>query len=178
MVQVRSSCKQGHDVLKEQYLLVDRKLEELKTALTNLRFESKVHRGKNVGTAARSAAFLNDQWLRCLEFEEDVLFPFVEARVPKLNVLLSHLQIDHIEQRKNVLQLVQKLDHLKTSEADDLVQDIESCFASGMYVICFIRNHIFIKNNLFYKTVTRNLKDSDEKEFHQLLSKTKTFFLN
>lgn len=178
MTRVKTNPKSGINSLKLSYSVVNSKLDELKNALTNLRFEGKQCLGKNIGSAVRSVSFLNDKWLNYLEAEEEDLFPYILTHVPKFDPMLSHFNKDHQEQRKTILQLCRVLEGIKNIETDNMGRTIETCVSVGNYVVCFIKNHMFIKSEIFYRTVFKSLKADEIKQLDQKIQKTSEFFLN
>ena len=74
--------------LGEDHTGMERQIDGLQEALIHLRFEGKASLGRNVKQAQKMFSLFNQELLRHMSAEEEVLFPFLEKYIPKFRSLV------------------------------------------------------------------------------------------
>lgn len=141
------------------------KLEELSDSINNLKYEGKLFFGKNTRAIETTMLFLKKKLMWHIKLDEEVIFPFIQMHIPKLDPMLGFLRAERNEFRLT-------LEHLETlskqlgDEKDGLKQQriIDQIKEKGIYAICLIRNHIQSEIESVYKPIDRQLHLDEKKE--------------
>ena len=149
--------KEYHDVLG--------RLDELYEATKNLQFEGKVSSGKNIKVIERVIDYLKKKLFLHIALDEKIIFPFLEAHIPKLTVVLSLLRAERNEFKANLEDFESLFSKLKEEKNDQqyykLVRDLRE---KGIYLVCLMRNHIQVENESIYKIIDQELHNDEKKE--------------
>ena len=143
---------------------IEKEVELLEKALFSLRYEGKNAWGRNLGQIHRAVEFFNEKLVKHMAMEEEVLFPFLERSVPKLESLISILRSEHEELRQhlNVLQsLFQKFSKRKRDAY--ALKSIEMLKEAGIYWIYLLKAHVHNENTSVYQAVSKELRDSERR---------------
>jgi len=157
---------------KETYSPLLQQGQKLEAVLTHLRFEGKPMRGKNLKEACRVVDFFTAALPRQFEFEEQVLYPFLDAHIPKLNPITSILKAEH-ENFRNTLGRF-KYDLWACGENDDPIRlegTIQKVRESGIYLIYLLHDRMRANQQALYETMERELHSDEKKEIIQRFQK-------
>ena len=144
------------DVLQETNRLYD--------ALTKLRYEGRPSLGRNLKGARKALEFFNQDLSQHVKLEEEILFPFLETHVPKLESVIHLLQAEHRDFKKNLenfeFLLRQFVKRKCKPNCGDVIEKIREI---GIYLVYLLRSHAQAESESVYKVIDRELR-SDERE--------------
>ena len=145
------------------------KADELHEALSNLTYEGKPSFGKNIMKIEESIEFFREKLFPHMDFDETVIFPFIERHIPKYEQTIRFLIAEHRELRDNFESFESLCTKLKERKSDiNRRKIIDKLRDKGIYLFCVIRNHLQGENESIYKAAQAQLRESEKKE---LLSK-------
>lgn len=142
------------------------KMDELYEGLRDLQFEGKLHVRKNLNVIRRLVVFFDTDLRMHIEEDENVVFPFLEAKVPKLFPMLSFLRADHAEFYDTLNKLEYILGRLAPSmmTSRELNDQLLRIREKGTYLICQMRNHMQTETEGAYRAIERYLTAAERKE--------------
>lgn len=139
------------------------KIDRLKEAMINLRFEGKVSYGKNIKCVEDLLTVLNARFLKRLKLVEDILYPFIENHIPKLDPILRILRAENKEFKVNLEVMVFLLDQIK-GEKIELTQAklIEQLKDKVTYLMYLLHNHFEVEVESVYKVIKDDLHENEK----------------
>lgn len=129
--------------------------------LIHLRFEGKVHRGKNISAANQAISGLVQMLRRHRNFQEEIIFPYLLIHIPKHESVIQFLRSDHQtirQSKKKLCLLLSKLSETTTYAHDSKIQEL------GIYLIYLIRHHIELERTSIHKAIENELNADEKKE--------------
>lgn len=145
------------------------KLIEFKDALTLLRYEGKASFGKNVKKTAEILSYLKQHALHSFACEEEVVFPFLEAHVPRLVPVTELFRSEHENVRQTLRSLGFSLWVFSTRHTEQdqnkLTQEI---WDNGHYLIHLLQDRMRLKRESLFGVMQSELK---KEEFDDLKSR-------
>ncbi len=145
---------------KEEQGILDQ-IENLERVLVHLRYEGKVHRGKNIKHAQKTMEELYQRFKRHYHFQEEVIFPYLLVHIPKHESVIQFLRSDHETIRKSKEQLYRLFQKLSEKKPDGLESKI---LELGTYLIYLVRHHIELERSSVHKAVEHELKSEEQKD--------------
>src|SRR3989344_521546 len=140
----------------------------LEEALIGLRYEGKALRGKNLKKVHDVLEFLDVKLAPFVILEEEIIFPFIEAHIPRMNSLVCLLKAQHKELKENLERfksLFGKLDHENFDAENGKV--LEKLRGQGTYLVHLIRHDIQVKSQSIYKIAGRELREDEKEELEE-----------
>ena len=138
-------------------------VDDLKRALTRLRFEGRQHFKKNFLKVSSILRILKERLLSHVEEEEESLFPFLLRRLPKLEPVMHLFLSEHREFKEYIKRMAALLRKLRVKKSNIargiLVYDIHS---QGTYLFCLVTSHIKMESRKLYDVLENEL-NTDEK---------------
>ncbi len=131
--------------------------ESLHKALTRLRYEGKVSIGKNIKTASRVTKVLDQRARSHSNFQERILFPFLETHIPRYETRIHFLRSDHHEIKKYSQKLRNLLRSLSKKFGKDHHIDSGAIQETGVYLIGLLRHHIQLEEEGIHKALKKDL---------------------
>ena len=168
------TMKSGYLVnfFSEGHVEILRQTDRLSRVLTHLRYEGRPYLGRNIKEAKEVLEFFEHPFVKHLELEEEVIYPFLETHVPKFAAVISLLRSEHVDIRN-------KLQHMKSlfrkistgrqsSTRGNWIDEIE---ATGTYFIYLLRNHMQTESESVYKAIVRELGNDEIKRLERIIKK-------
>ena len=153
------------EFFEAEYKEVLNKLDQLSEATKNLRFEGKLSYGKNIKEVEEVIKFLEKKLYQHIALDEKIIFPFVEAHIPKLEPILRFLRAERNEFKINLEVFESLFKKLKGGKMEPQQHKIvEELREKGIYLVCLMRNHIQTENESVYKTIDQQLREDEKKE--------------
>lgn len=139
-----------------------RRLDRFYEVLRNLRYEGKQNFKKNVDELRVMLGLFQKQMLahRCLE--EKILFPYLGARIPRLEPLIGLLISEHKEFNITLKELKVSLTNLRIN-GQDSSRAADRIGKKGIYFICLSRNHLQAERQGLYKAADRQLRPGQKR---------------
>lgn len=152
-------------LFKKEHQEVLQKLDDLNDSISNLQYEGKMFFGKNTKAIEKSIQFLKKKLFEHIELDEEVIFPYVQIHIPKLDPMMCFLRAERNEFKLSIKNF-EFLSKQLREEKNDLRQQriIDQIKEKGIYAICLMRNHIQIEIESVYKPVDRELHWDEKKE--------------
>ena len=151
-----------------RYFFDDGSQEILQTAdrfgrsLTNLQYEGKMSFGKNWKEACQSLRSLDDRFTSHRVLEEEIIFPFLQTHVPKLESMILLFKSENQDIKKNLEHLTLLLqDRVGDQNDTEKLKRFEKIHKIGTYFAYLIRHHFQTKNNNFYKNALDSLSPDE-----------------
>lgn len=159
---------------EEEQILAE--AENLQNALTHLRYEGKVSRGKNIKAAKAAVNTLGRYVERHRVFHERIIFPFLTVHVPKHEALIHFLCMDHADMRSTWRKLSGALILLSkrkdTEAAAGRIRDL------GIYLVSLLRHHIGLEKKSIMSALKNELRGRERTkikvEVHKWLGRSGT----
>jgi hemerythrin-like domain-containing protein len=159
-------------IVRESHEGVVDRIARLNRALESLRFEGKAMFGKNARTLKRYFREFTAELSRDMELEERLLFPYLEAHVPKLKLMLHILEEEHESLRSSLGSfetLLRELMRRREGRGGPAVA--ERLRRKGVYLNYFLHNHIGAENDSVYRIMMNELAPREKAEllrrFHE-----------
>lgn len=141
------------------------KCDELKNVLTKLRYEGRASFGKNLKEIRHAMAFFDNELFHHFQLEENIIFPFLMAHVPKLEPVIHLLESEHIDFRDNFETLVLLLETVKNETSDiQRSQCVHKIAQIGTYLTYLLSTHARNENKSVYQIMVHELKPAEKKE--------------
>ncbi len=150
------------------------KVDQLNDTLTNLRYEGKVHIGRNMNDIEKVLSFFNEDLLPHVKLDE-MVFTFVGTHVPKLESVIRLLQAEHKEMVVNIevfSYLFRELENEKNESKR--MEAVEKLRDKGTYLIYLMRNHIQAESEGVYKVIDRELRPEEKKTLFKMMREFKS----
>lgn len=172
MVRKSDLAKDIVELLEKDHAATLQKTGRLQDVLTNLRYEGKLSFGKNVMEARELLKFFNREMVDHLTLEEQVLFPFLQTHIPKLEPAIHFFQAEHEDFKKNLVGFKLLLREI-LKEKDDIPRGktIEKIRETGTYLVYLLRNHIQAESESVYKVLVRELRADEKKDLERQIEK-------
>lgn len=159
------------EFLETDHTEILEKIDQLKGAMVNLRFEGKVSYGKNLKVVEELLTILDSKFLKRLQLMEGILYPFIESHIPKLDPVLRLLKAENKELKVNLEVMIFLLDQIKAEKIDmNQAKFIEQLKDKVTYLMYLLHNHFEVEAASVYKVIKEDLHE-DEKDL--LLKKMK-----
>ena len=142
-----------------------KRLESFQKNVTHLRYEGKASFGKNLKRVCEMLEFFNDELIQHLKHEEEIIFPFLETHVPKLEPIIHLLQAEHEDFRRSLgsfedcfEELLNQKNGAHRGKVTERLQEL------GTYLIYLLRNHIQAEEESVHRVIDRELSAREKKE--------------
>ena len=100
---MKTNGKLGKNIItssNEQDAEMFRKIERFLQVLTNLRYEGKFCRGRNIAEANQALRFFTRDLNHSTTYQNRVIYPFLETHIPKLRTSFSILRSEQQELKR------------------------------------------------------------------------------
>ena len=145
---------------------------KLEKILRNLRYEGKASLGKNVREAGEAQRFFNDELTQHVQFEEEVVFPFLKTHVPRLEPMIWLLQAEHQDFRINLEFFKHRLEELMDGRKEkERTRILEKLQEAGFYLIYLLRTHMRAESQYLHQVVEKELKREEKQELIRKISR-------
>ncbi|MBI4431841.1 MAG: hemerythrin domain-containing protein [Candidatus Omnitrophica bacterium] len=153
-----------HEQLKEQ-------TDRLNTVLINLRYEGKTNLGKNLKEVWGILFFFEKEVCLHVEAEEKLLFPFLQAHVPRLEPLINLFHSEHEDFKRNLKRFRLAMEELCGENGDHhRAKRIDNVREIGTYLIYLLRQHMAAEEESIYKAVLHELHQGEREELEKLIA--------
>ncbi len=171
MLEKKAETTTGMLRMEEIQSQVLNKLEELASVLTNLRYEGRFMFGKNLRAAQESSNFLRRVVLPYMDAEDKIIFPFLEAHIPRFSPLIRLMRSQHLEFKSNLERFNDAVCALvKEGYPLDSNKTLEAACQTGTYLIYFLRHHIQTEKEGIYRVCAAELRSDEKKELEKQIS--------
>ncbi len=138
------------------------KLCQFEEVLGKLRYEGKVHFGKNMAEISSLIAYFKRELCAHMRDEEKTLFPYLQVHIPKLDPMINLLLSEHEDLRNSLVFLKTALKKRKKHflAKRGLIDKI--CY-QGTYLVCLLRNHMRVESRGLYKAADKELRTSEKR---------------
>lgn len=152
-------------LLETSHSKATRQTNRLYDLAINLRYEGKLSLGKNLKEIGRIVEFFQRELKGHVRLEEDVIFPFLETHVPKLESVVRLLHSEHEDFQAHVENIELQLQAF-SKEKNDIQRSkiIEKMRESGIYLVYLLRNHIQEERHSIYKAIDEELRREEKKD--------------
>lgn len=174
MVQRQTVSRNLVELLEENHSHIFHETDRFRDILTSLRYEGRPSLGRNLKNIREVLKFFNQELVPHVRLEEEVLFPFLEVHIPKLESVIHLLQAEHEDFRRSLRNFEFLLNELEKETADQDLNHghtIEKVRELGTYLIYLIRSHLQAEDESVYKIVNQELRSSEKKELEQRIKK-------
>lgn len=173
-MQTKKSREEGLAALLERDdNLVIQKTKGLQNALIHLRFEGKASLGKNLRKISDILRFFNRDVDKHMREEEKALFPYLQNHLPKLGSLISLLQSEHREVRRNMkcfhFLLGQLIRNRKSLHLNGEI--IENLKETGSYLTCLLQGHLMEESEILYRAADHGLHPIEKENLVRKIKK-------
>lgn len=159
--------------LERSHTGIIQKIGQLNEVLTNLRYEGKPTFGKNLRNAKAIFDSFTNELTKDMEFEEKVLFPYLETHVPKLKFMIHILEEEHGDLKGNLETLCKLFRELiKEGYDGGQIDIIEKMRKKGGYLNYFLHNHTWAEGESVYKVMDVELNKDEKLELRKRLRHT------
>lgn len=166
LTKTRTSRKLG-ELLEDSAETLE-KIERLQEILINLRYEGRHQLGKNLKQAEEVLDFFNGELMEHVDFEEEVIFPFIKSHIPKLEPLILLLSSEHEEFKKNLRSFEFWLNELAKGKANlDHGRLTEKVRQTGNYLTYLLQNHLQEESEVLYRIADQELRSDEKRELER-----------
>ncbi len=163
MIAMNTKVQLWFDSLEQKKDIALVKADNFYQALSNLQYEGKVSLGRNLKEIEQSMKFFKSELSEHIKLDEEVLFPFLMTRVPKLDPMLRFLSAEHNELKSKFKIFLNLFNHVRSSVDPSLMQnDLFRLRDEGTYLFCLLRNHFQSENAGVYQVMDRELKQNEK----------------
>lgn len=151
--------------LERNHKGVIQKIAQLNRVLTDLRYEGKSSYGKNLKRAEILLGSLNEDLSWDMEFEEEMLFPYLETRVPRLEFMIHVLHEEHEVLKRRLDGLDSLLRALFNKEdGAGRIKIVEKMRKKGNYLNYFLHQHTWAEEESVYRVMDAELSRQEKDE--------------
>ena len=150
---------------EEEKLL--RQTDRLEEAMNHLRYEGKVFRGKNLKAANLIVEGIEARLKRHQTLQEKIVFPFLQAHIPKRETMIRFLFSDHKDIEKSNERLRLSLRKLSKNQSSEDVKAQQL----GTYLICLLRHHVELEKESIHKVIKTELRKDEKREVENKIAK-------
>lgn len=144
------------------------KINELQEILVNLRYEGRHQLGKNLRQVEGVLDFFNGELMEHVEFEEEVIFPFIKRHIPKLEPLILLLSSEHEEFKRNLRSFHFWLKEFSRERGPlNHGKLIEKVREAGNYLICLLQIHLEEESEILYRVADQELRSNEKRELQK-----------
>ncbi|MBI4971035.1 MAG: hemerythrin domain-containing protein [Candidatus Omnitrophica bacterium] len=146
--------------------------DQFRDLLINLRYEGKLSLGKNLKQAEDVLKFFSQEHAGHMQFEEEILFPYLKSHVPKLEPVIYLLHAEHLDFKNNLKNFENLIGELsKERQESDRAVIFEKIRETGAYLIFLLRSHNQSESESVYKVIDRELHDDEKEELAEKIEK-------
>ena len=146
----------------EEFLV---KTEELERAWSYLVFEGKSSWVRNLKRLDGIRAYLSTDFIAHMKIEEEIIFPFINAHVPRMKYPILALCSDHDDFRRDIDIFGRQLEKLKATKTSQQRSEIVRLLHDTViYLIHLLRHHVQIEKEGVFRVVNEELTASEKKE--------------
>ena len=151
--------------LENQHRDVLSQIDQLTSALQGLHYEGKASLGKNIKEVEKALVFFHKELLPHIVLDEEIIFPFLEKHIPKLQPMLSFLKAEHSEFAESLHSFEKIFRRLQEEPGEQKSRAIiEQLREKGIYLNCLIRNHIHTESEGVYRAIDEDLKKEEKRQ--------------
>jgi hemerythrin-like domain-containing protein len=140
-----------------------RKIDRFHEVLRNLRFEGKMHFRRNLSEAGRLESFFERSLRNHMKGEEEVLFPYLQKHIPRLEPVVYLLQTEHDDFRFCLEELKGCLSACAAPGAIH-AGTVEKVYDRGIHFICLWRSHMGCESHGLYEAAERELRPAEKRQ--------------
>jgi hemerythrin-like domain-containing protein len=158
-----------YGLLEKGHKTTFEKLDQFYEVLRKLRYEGKMNVGKNIAEINELIDYFKQELDGHMRDEEKILFPFLQAHIPRLEPMVYLLLSEHEDFRNSLNNLKTNLNELKKHVLfkSDLVDKICD---QGNYLICLLRSHMWVESHSLYKAADKELHASERQKLIKLIA--------
>ena len=120
--------------------------------------------------ARKALVFFQSNLARHFQIEEDILFPYAETHIPKLEAVTKLFRYEHEDFRNNLRSLGVFLAQLGKRKADPAAT-LDKVSELGTYLICLLRSHMWVETRTLYRAADKELREPEKKRLIHRLEK-------
>ncbi len=174
MIASKSKPKTFSELIGENHRQTMETLDRLQDVLTRLRYEGRHLLGRNLKSVEEILDFFNGELNWRIYIEDEVIFPFLKAHLPKLESLVCFFAAEHAHFRKTLKEIEQLLKDLSRSkEASSQARTTEKIIQAGTYLLYLLRNHIYAEDGSIYRMMDRDLNLQEKRILRKQLVGTR-----
>jgi len=143
--------------------------DDFQKALTQLRYEGKVYRGKNAKAAKQAIQRLGQLAARHDRFQSGVIFPFFEKHFPRYAAAVHLLQAEHDDILKNKKKLASSLQRFLKRPSGPAGQ--ARIYQRGIYLISLLRHHLGFEKKNIYRSIKKELHRKEYEEIKKKMNR-------
>lgn len=170
-MQKRLSSRPVFQALEKDHRRSIRELNQFYEVLRNLRYEGKLHRGRNLELARRLTEHFRTELLEHMSQEEKVLFPFLNTYIPRLEPVVFHLSAEHADLRKTFKELQTAFARVRRATPERLEELCVRIHERGVYLICLLRSHMSVESQTLYDAADHELRSPERERLLGLLAR-------
>lgn len=134
-------------------------------------YEGKAQFGNNLKRAREITAWLSGKIKKYVKVEEGTLFPFLEKRVPKLEILILHFRMEHKNVKDSLRSLERSLRLLaERRSSPGRTKMAKRICRTGVYSAHLLRHHLKSEEEYIEQTLGHDLQSKERREIISLLA--------
>ena len=150
-------------ILEKDHKPTLQKLNQFYEVLRKLRCEGKLTLGQNLAEAGELIAYFKKELYGHMRDEEKILFPFLQAHVPRLGPMIYLLLSEHEDFRNSIKNLRLALSKFKKHKTLKL-GTLDKICEQGTYLICLLRSHMSVESNSLYRVADKELRLNEKRK--------------
>lgn len=153
--------------------------DRLYQALNNLCYEGKASFGKNLRQIAKAVRFLELEFLKHICGNEEIIFPYLQDHIPRLESMIEFLKAEHAELRQGFKKFnicFKELSHKRNGHQHPAIMG--QLKDHGVCLVYLLRNHLRIETESIYNAVNCELKSKERQELTRQMAKKRIISMN
>jgi len=145
--------------------------------LNHLRFEGIPKFGKNVKDANDVLEFFEQELSEHLELENQILFPYLETHIPRLEPVIRLFYADHAGFKENLghfRTLLRKVSAAKRKALKN-TELMENLRETGTCLIYLLKRHLQAESASVYRAIEKELRSDEIKDLAKKIASTSAF---
>ncbi len=141
--------------------------DRLHDVLTHLRYEGRMSRTKNLRAARDVIKNLEVRLEEHWNFQEKVIFPFIQIRVPRQEAAIHFLEEEHEGIKKykdNLKRALQRQSESNASLGDGKI------YEQGICLISLLHHHLGFEKRHIYRSVRKELRQDEKNEMSKRIA--------
>lgn len=133
-------------------------VEKFSTAISNLHYEGKVYRNRNLKSVEGVIQFFRNDFVPHIQEDEAKVFPFIRKYVPRLEAVINFLKGEHAKISDTVLCVTKIFDHLKEEKNETKRKALlEELREKGTCLVCLVYGHVQTETRSVYQVIAEEL---------------------
>ena len=141
-----------------------RRIDDLEDAWSRIRYEGKLSWISNLNRIDLVLKYFHKEFMSHIKLEEDILFPYIQTHIPRLEYMMYSLCADHNDFRRDINLISAGLDEMRrTRTLQNRSAMVQQMNDTVIYLIHLLRHHIAVESKGIFDVITNELTTKEKR---------------